>query len=317
LEDNTIYTTKYGMTHVLSDNRGRIHVKGVRITFKPGTDRLITAPRDGFHCKHNAVGPIIEDGLFEGMLDDSINISVCPYWVRKDLGDKRYLIAKNGSSGPRVGNTLMAYRPNPGNFTHGLVVKAVEPQPGPKGMRGSWNIITLNKPIPGLGFHTGNDLFPGGKEKMVFTGLYNIDASGKDYIVRNNVFRAQRRHALLARSSGGVFENNVVDGVGGSGVSLNNETGNFYEGPLPADTVIRNNTFSNTYLESIKVYTKGNGAVARNISIVGNRWRSKGKMDMISLDNVVGGVVKDNLIMPGKTAIPVRMQNCKEIKEGK
>lgn len=52
LENNTIYTAKYGMTHSLSDNRGRIHVKGVKITFRPGTDRLITTAKDGFHCKH-------------------------------------------------------------------------------------------------------------------------------------------------------------------------------------------------------------------------------------------------------------------------
>jgi hypothetical protein len=62
------------MTHALSDKRGRIHIKGVKITFKPGTDRLITTPRDGFHCKHKAVGPIIEDGLFEGMLDEKMDV---------------------------------------------------------------------------------------------------------------------------------------------------------------------------------------------------------------------------------------------------
>ena len=166
LEDNTIYTAKYGMTHSLSDNRGRIHVKGVRITFKPGTDRLISTPKDGFHCKHNAVGPIIEDGLYEGMLDDTINISVCPYWVRKDLGNNRYLIAEVAFS-PRKGDTLMAYRPNPGTMTNGLVVEKVEPQPTPKGMRGKWNIITLSKPIPNLGLHKGGNLFPGGHDKLV------------------------------------------------------------------------------------------------------------------------------------------------------
>ena len=100
LENNTFYTAKYGMTHGLSDNRGRIHVKGVKITFKPGSDRLISTPKDGFHCKHNAIGPIIEDGLFEGMLDDTINISVCPYWVRKDLGNNSYLIAEVQFSPP-------------------------------------------------------------------------------------------------------------------------------------------------------------------------------------------------------------------------
>ncbi|MBT3374428.1 MAG: right-handed parallel beta-helix repeat-containing protein [Lentisphaerae bacterium] len=324
LEDNTIYTGKYGMTHSLSDNRGRIHIKGVKITFRPGTDRLITTPKDGFHAKHNAVGPIIEDGLFEGMLDDAINISVCPYWVREELGNNRYLIAEVAFS-PRPGDTLMAYTPRPGTIVDGLVVQSVEKQPTPKGMRGRWNIIALSKPIPGLGIHRGGNLFPGGREKLTFTGLYNIDASGKDYIVRNNVFLAQRRHALLARTSGGLFENNLVDGVGGHGVSLNNEIGSFYEGPLPRDTVIRNNTFRNTFWDAIKVYTNGKGAMARNITVTGNRisnWytspRERGPAAGINLRNVVSGVVADNIIGPGKAdpeiSTPILLKNCSEIR---
>lgn len=323
LENNAIYTAKYGMTHSLSDNLGRIHVKGVKITFKPGTDRLITTPKDGFHCKHNAVGPIIEDGLFEGMLDDTINISVCPYWVRKDLGDNRYLIAE-GAFSPRVGDILIAYRPNPGTITDGLVVESVEPQQPPQGMRGKWNIITLNKPIPDLGLHTGGDLFPGGRDKLVFTGLYNIDASGKDYIVRNNVFRAQRRHAVLARASGGLIEDNVIDGVGGSGVALNNEIGSFYEGPWPSDTIIRNNTFRNTFFDSIKIYTSGKGAVARTITITGNRitgWHTDPKASRsasaIDVRNAVGLIVEDNIIGPGAAdpaiSTPILLHNCRDV----
>ncbi|MBT7068691.1 MAG: right-handed parallel beta-helix repeat-containing protein [Verrucomicrobia bacterium] len=323
LEDNTIYTAKYGMTHSLSDNRGRIHVKGVKITFKPGTDRLISTPKDGFHCKHNAVGPIIEDGLYEGMLDDTINISVCPYWVRKDLGGNRYLIAEVAFS-PRKGDTLMAYRPKPGTMTMGLVVEEVVPQPTPKGMRGKWNIVTLNKPIPDLGLHTGGNLFPGGHDKLVLTGLYNIDASGKDYIIRGNTFGPQRRHAVLARSSGGLIENNVINGVGGSGVALNNEIGSFYEGPLPSDTVIRNNTFADTFFDSIKIYTNGKGAVAKNITITGNTisgWhtdpRAENSASAINLRNVDGVVIENNTIgeSGAKPSIstPVLLQNCTDV----
>jgi hypothetical protein len=323
LENNTIYSVKYGMVHGLSDNRGRIHVKGIQITFKPGSDRLITTHKDGFHCKHNAVGPIIEDGLYEGMLDDSINISVCPYWVRQDLGHNRYLIAEGGNL-PRQGDTLMAYRPDPGTITHGLVVQAVEPREAPQGMRCKWAVITLNKPIPNLGLHRGGNLFPGGHDKLVFTGLYNLDASGKDYVVRGNTFRAQRRHAILARAGGGLIENNVIDGVGGNGVTLNNEIGSFYEGPLPHDTIIRNNTFINTFFDSINVYTNGQGAVARNITITGNRFtgwhtnpRSPESAAAIRLRNVNGALITDNIIgpsaAPASISKPIRLQNCKDI----
>ena len=129
---------------------------------------------------------------------------------------------------------------------------------------------------------------------------------------------------MLARSSGGLIENNTINGIGGSGVSLNNEIGSFYEGPLPSDTVIRNNTFTNTFFDSIKIYTNGKGAVARNITITGNTitgWHTN-PMDpksasAIYLQNVVGGVIKDNTIGPGaaspKISKPVRLMNCKDI----
>ncbi len=322
LENNTIYTVKYGMTHALSDNHGRIYIKGVKITFKPESDRLITTPKDGFHGKHNAVGPVIEDGLFEGMLDDAINISVCPYWVREDLGDNRYLIAEMAFS-PRVGDTLMAYTPQPGTIIDGLVVQTVDAQPTPAGIGGKWNIITLNKPIPDVRLHQGNNLFPGGREKLGLTGLYNIDASGRDYIVRNNVFGPQRRHALLARASGGLFEDNIVDGVGGNGVSLNNGIGSFYEGPLPQNTVIRNNTFRNTFFEAVTVYTRGKGAVARDITISGNHitnWYTNPnarEASAIRLRNVLGGTITDNIIGAGATdptiSMPIRLDECRKI----
>ncbi|MBI1338263.1 MAG: hypothetical protein GC164_15075 [Phycisphaera sp.] len=325
LENNTFYTAKFGMTHGLFDNRGRIFINNVKITYKPGSDRLVTTPKDGFHCKHNAVGPVIENGHYEGLMDDSINISVCPYWVRQDLGDNRYLIAELQFL-PRVGDRLMAYRPKPGTITDGLTVTAIEPQPAPEGMQGRWAVVTLNKPIPDPGLHTGGNLFPGGVDKLDFTGLYNTDASGRDYIVRGNTFGPQRRHAVMARTSGGLIEDNIINGVGGCGVTLCNEIGSFYEGPLPSDTIIRNNTFTDTFFNSIDIYVKGRGAVAHNITITGNHvtgWHTspmnRQSAAAISMRNVNGAVIRDNTIGPAAAQAdnsqPLRLENCTDIEQ--
>ncbi|MDG1302414.1 MAG: hypothetical protein P8R37_12595, partial [Opitutae bacterium] len=201
LEDYTIYAAKYGMNHTLTDNRGRVRVNGAKITYKPDSDRAIVNIKDGFHVKHNAIGPIIENCLIEGIMDDAINISVCPYWVKKDLGENRYLVAEVAFS-PRKGDRLMAYTPKTGKVTQELKVLSVEAQTPPKGHRGKWNVIQLDQPIPGLSLHTIHDLFPGGHDRLPFTGLYNLDACGKDFIVRNNTFLEQRRYALLARGVG-------------------------------------------------------------------------------------------------------------------
>jgi len=306
LEDYTFYTAKYGMTHSFSENIGRIYVKGVNISFRPGTDRLITTPRDGFHCKHNVIGPIIEDGFYEGMLDDAINISVCPYWVKEDLGDNRYLIADSGFS-PHKGDSIIAYTPKSGLVTKNLKILNIELQPTPAGQQGVWNIITLDKSIPEVALHQGNNLFPGGDDKLAFTGLYNVSESCKDYIIRNNIFREQRRHGVLARSSGGLIEGNSFIGVGGCGIYLGNEIGNFFEGPFPANITIRNNRFINTFLTSIIVSTKGNNVWAKNINITDNffsGWytdpRNNGPAAAIQLDNVEGGIVSGNIFESGK-----------------
>lgn len=323
LEDYTFYTAKYGMTHVFTQNLGRIYVNRVNITFKPGTDRLITTPKDGFHCKHNALGPVIENGLYEGMLDDAINISVCPYWIKDELGENKYLIAeKDLSSFPKRGDTLMAYTPNTGSVIQDIVVLKVEKQSSPKDIQEAWNIITLNKSLSDVGLHQGDNLFPGGEEKLKFTGLYNISASGKDYIIRNNTFREQRRFGVLARSSGGLIEGNSFIGVGGSGIFLGNEIGSFYEGPFPANTIIRNNTFINTAWSSIRITTKGKNVHAKNIQITGNFFsrshpspHTGNRTAAIELDNVDGGIVSGNIIEGGKNDddSAVINNNCKQL----
>ena len=321
LEDYTFYTARYGMTHGFAQNHGRIYVDGVNITFKPGTDRLITTPKDGFHCKHNAVGPVIENGLYEGMLDDAINISVCPYWIKKDLGDNKYLIA-DSRKGPKQGDTLMAYTPNTGSVIQDIAVLKVEKQESPKDKQGAWNIITLNKSIDNVGLHQGDNLFPGGVEKLKFTGLYNVSASGKDYIIRNNTFREQRRYGVLARSSGGLIEGNSFIGVGGSGIYLGNEIGSFYEGPFPANTTIRNNTFINTTWNSVRVSTNGENVYAKNIRITDNffsGWRTSARVKYeaaaIELNNVDGGKVSGNILEKGNTSgdSAIIYTNCKDL----
>ncbi|MDB2681475.1 right-handed parallel beta-helix repeat-containing protein [Opitutales bacterium] len=315
LEDYTIYAAKYGMNHTLTDNRGRVRVNGAKITYKPDSDRIIVNIKDGFHVKHNAIGPIIENSLIEGIMDDAINISVCPYWVKKDLGENRYLIAEVAFS-PRKGDRLMAYTPKSGRVTHELQVLSVEAQTPPKGHRGKWNIIQLDQPIPGLALHTIHDLFPGGHDRLPFTGLYNLDACGKDFIVRNNTFLEQRRYALLARGVGGLFEGNTVNNNNGSGVMLCNEIASFYEGPFPGKITIRDNEFIRTGWESVRISVRGKGAWATDIVIEDNLFEGWPNAAM-KLSNIDGLVVRNNTIRPGRnedlTSVPIQISSSQNV----
>jgi hypothetical protein len=239
------------------------------MTFKPGSDRLIVTPKDGFHCKENRVGPLIEECFFEGLLDDSINISACPYWIKKIIAPGVYAMngAQNGP--PVVGDRVTAFTPSRSEMVAGFVVKSVKPY----AKKPKWNEIELDREIPNPGVNDTNDDVPGGPEKLKFTGMYNIDACGADYIVRNCTFREQRRHAILVRAPGGIIEGNTIDGVGGSGVYMTNEFGSFYEGPVPQNCIIRDNVFRNTQGVPIVVGSKrasSPAAYAKNIRITGN-----------------------------------------------
>lgn len=61
--------------------------------------------------------------FFEGLLDDSINISVCPYWIKKIIAPGVY--AMNGT--PVIGDHLTAYTPSKSEMIEGFVVKSVKP----------------------------------------------------------------------------------------------------------------------------------------------------------------------------------------------
>lgn len=272
-EDFTMHMAKYGMTFRVEASSARNEFRRVKLTFKPGSDRLIVTPKDGFHCKENRVGPLIEDCFFEGLLDDSINISACPYWIKKVISPGNYAIhgAQNGA--PLVGDRFTAFTPSRNEMVDGFVVKSVKPY----SKRPEWSEVQFDREIPNPGVNETNSDFPAGIEKLKFTGMYNTDACGANYVIRNCTFREQRRHAMLVRAIGGIIEGNTIDGVGGSGVYMTNEIGSFYEGPVPQNCIIRDNIFSNTQGVPIVVGSErasSPAAYAKNIRITGNRIES-------------------------------------------
>lgn len=151
---------------------------------------------------------------------------------------------------------------------------------------------------------------------MRFTGLYNLDACGRGYIVRNNRFLPQRRHALLARATGGLFEGNEVVGIGGEAVYLGNETGSFYEGPFPANTIIRNNSIRDTGRNAIRVIAKGRNAWARNITIEDNTFHGWSGSAMY-LSRIQNGIIRGNRIEAGDNGtegpVPVIVKQSEQV----
>ncbi|MCP4640907.1 MAG: hypothetical protein GY851_10760 [bacterium] len=73
-------------------NRGKMVFRRVNIRPKPGTDRLMSLWRDGFHVKGNAASLLWEDCIVSGMNDDAFNISTHSCVVRKVLAPDRIVV---------------------------------------------------------------------------------------------------------------------------------------------------------------------------------------------------------------------------------
>ncbi|QHI69141.1 right-handed parallel beta-helix repeat-containing protein [Tichowtungia aerotolerans] len=315
IENITLYSGRSSMTSRVDLNYGRITFRGFKVMFRPGTDRIVTNWRDGMHCKDNRIGPIIEDCYFEGMLDDSINLSQNTIMAAEKLTDRTFRMRKNEgperwtkySSSIWLGDEIMVFYPTTGEYAGPLRVITVDPN--------APDTITFDQPVKNVVLASGQT---GGAADKHTTHFYNMNMCNAGFIVRNNRFLPQRRHAVLTRSIDGVIENNVIDGVGGHGIEIQNEYGHFYEGPFPQNILIRNNTIRNTYNSPIRVCTQSGQAgvqVVRNIRMEGNIITSD--EPAIELENVSDVMIENNRFyaLDGNVMRnPVHMENSIDVK---
>lgn len=245
IEDITIHTARSGMNYAVVRNEGRITLRNNRIMFRPGSTHVCTTWKDGVHCKDNRVGPLIEGCYFEGMLDDSINISANTAMAARITSPTEFDLVGPAFS---VGDKVMVFDPRSGKIMAETEV-----------VRARGRTVVLADPVEGV--------VAGRKRSHVdikATHFYNMSYVNDGFIVRDCTFKPQRRHALLVRSSKGIFEGNTVNGVGGAAVWMGNEMGSFYEGPFPQNNVIRNNRIRNTQQPAIHIYTSKLGGSARH-----------------------------------------------------
>lgn len=227
VENLTFYSARPGMVFGVRNNSGRIAIRGCTVTWKPGTDRLVASWRDGVHCKNNRIGPVIENCRFEGLFDDSINLSADAFMAEKNLTPNRFIMTGPGFA---VGDRVGVFYPQSGEWETGVSVVSVD------GREVEFDRLP-KEPVPGT-------MTP--RKDIGSTQFYNLSRANDGFIVRNCFFGVQRRHAVLCRCEHGIIENNVVDGVCGTALELCNESGNFYEGPFPRHLRISANRISGT-----------------------------------------------------------------------
>lgn len=184
--------------------------------------RLRTLHADGFHFENDRTGPHIEDCLIEANGDDGIAIH----------GDMAKLTqAVNGGTTVQVdnlrflhiqpGDTLIGHALNGGGF----LAKAVS---------SGGNSVTLDRAVTAA---TGSF-------------LYNYNASGNGYVIRNTITRNHRARGFLVRGANGMMEGNTIDWTQEAGIALFPEWGTWTQGGLARKVRILGNTVRRAALMS-------------------------------------------------------------------
>jgi len=253
-ENITIYTSPC-MCFRLFFNTGKINFKGVRILNRPGTNRVMSSRSDGIHCHDNRVGPTIENCVFEGLMDDSIHIYCAQSAVVAVQSDTN-IIATQRADNYAVGDTIQAYDSVSGKILGNATIASMSRVP--QGIS-----LVLSTPIAGIGVDP--------TAKVPRTVLYNISRSGSGFVIRNNTFLEQRGNAALIRAHDGLIEGNSI--TGGAGIYLGNDVGNWANGPVPDNVVIRNNKFFGSPGITLRAdCSKPSAHAIQNIVLEGNQF---------------------------------------------
>ncbi len=256
----------------------RIIAKGLKILFREGTDRLLTANADGVHVQQNIRGPIIEDCLFEGMADDSVNLYYYPNTVSEIIDDTSVKVVGGGHVNP--GDLLQFFESYEGRVLgNARVISSQRTLDG--GI-----VITYDALVEGMEAGQMQGAVAG-HEGREGTTVFNLSRCNRGFVIRNNTFRLHRRHGMMIKSPNGLIEGNLIDRVAGNGIVIGNDA-DWPEGVIPNDVLVQYNEirdvgYSMWYGESptgaaIQVQGMKRGhqlaedRLTHNITLIGNRF---------------------------------------------
>ena len=241
LEDITVHASPAMVVRLTGTQD--VTLRRLRLVYKPGSGRLMVGASDGVHCKNNKTGPVIEDCTFEGLLDDSINLSTMSEDVMERVSDTEFLTAYSDiayyDSPVAVGDTLLVHDPVQSVVLDEVKVTEVEFQSS------HHRRIVIDRPVEGI-----TDAKAVGRERCTRFFIKKTAPA----VVRGCTFRSQMKTALLLRTPV-VCEGNTVEETA-YGVHACNSF-RFGEGPVPYDQIYRNNRFRDIWIAAIQLYRMG------------------------------------------------------------
>lgn len=215
-----------------------VTLKRFDVCLRPGSDRYATTHADATHFSQCRGRITSVGGLYEGMMDDAINVHGIYLKVIERINDRTLLCAFSheqawgfnwGNSGDSVQfihprtmevigkNTITGIRPHDRTQLRGMRVFRIE----------------FEHPLgPEINAEEG-------------IGVEDLNWMPEVYFAKNTVRNNRARGALFSSSLRTVVEKNTFDHVSGTGILLCGDCNGWYESGACKDLVIRKNKFIN------------------------------------------------------------------------
>jgi hypothetical protein len=283
----------------------------------PATGRFHSTCADGIFQVQGAVGPVIENNTISTNGDDGIIVKTLGGHAASQSGDHKTFSVQSATSGPftmNVGDVLEVYDPQAGSLLGSGRIESL-----------SGGQATLDTAIPGV---TPECYF------------YNQNQCLSNFTVRGNQLISNRRWGIFCCSRNGLIGQNQVTNSNAQAVMLMNADQGMQDdgGLAPANVTIRNNTFTDCFLQApgalsdiqgiLSLVTIGKAAKQpvgsrqttpvnwrgnRSISISNNTFDGFTHPPALSLQCADGVTVSDNAFLRGSGGPTVLLNNANNV----
>ena len=239
------YAEGMGLLAQMSEN---LALDGFRVALREGGDRYFTTQADATHfsgCKGKITSV---NGLYEGMMDDAINVHGTYLRVVQRLDDNtlvgRYMHGQAyGFYWGGAGDSVQFVRSDVMEITEGNRVVEIAPYDKEQLAGCKEFKIKFEKTLP-ADIANGN------------YGIENLEWTPEVYFAGNTIRNNRARGALFSTPKSTLVENNLFDHTSGTAILLCGDCNGWFETGACRDVVIRNNHFVNA-LTSMFQFTNG------------------------------------------------------------
>lgn len=230
------YAQGMGLIAQLCDN---IHMDGFNVCLDKNSNRYFTTQADATHfsqCKGKITSV---NGLYEGMMDDAINVHGIYLKIMERLDDHtlraRYMHDQAwGFDWGYAGDTVTFIRTQTMEYLDGVNrIAEITPLDGKNGIGMREFKIRFEQPVPAE---------VDGKTSF---GIENLTWTPEVYFAGNTIQNNRARGSLFSTPKKTLVENNRFLNTSGSAILLCGDCNGWYETGMCKDVTIRNNKFVN------------------------------------------------------------------------